>query len=135
MRSENDSGRLELKGDVLTYHSEHYGSWELSLKDVSVIGEYTNEDGPFADDWFLVFVEKGEPDWNEASVYAAGKDEVLADLESAFGIKLTCALHDSVTFKSRVLWPRTMLDEKLFEFHPDGPFRNMQVLCSRILGV
>lgn len=38
----NDSGRYKIADGVISYCSEIYGSWELPVSDVCVIGEYTN---------------------------------------------------------------------------------------------
>ena len=44
--------RLALYGDLIRFAST-YGSWELPVDRVCVIGEATHQNGPFADDWFL----------------------------------------------------------------------------------
>ena len=132
--SKNDSGRLELVGDRLAYSSEHYGSWEISVPDISFIGEYTNENGPFADDWFLVFVENQERIWKEASMYSDGRQEVLAELGSRLGVKLISDLTTSTSFKSRIMWPADRVGEDLFEFVSTGWFKNRQSLRQDLHG-
>ncbi|CAN5175350.1 hypothetical protein BH23VER1_BH23VER1_09740 [soil metagenome] len=68
----NDSGRYRIEHGELSYRSEVYGSWKLPISEITLIGEYTNEDGPMADDYFLLFLFSEEPGWFEASFYPPG---------------------------------------------------------------
>jgi hypothetical protein len=125
----NDSGRYQITGGVLSYRSEVYGSWELPVSEVSVIGEYTNEDGPFADDYFLVFLSRNESGWFEGSFYGEGRDEIVQELSSRLGSAISLELSHSTTFTSRILWPEQMTGEALFDFRPKRFFKNHQVLA------
>jgi hypothetical protein len=125
----NDSGRFHLTDGVISYRSEVYGSWELPVSDVSLMGEYTNEGGPFADDYFLVFVTRHDSGWFEGSFYGEGRDELVRALSSLLGCEISLELSHSTTFTSRILWPERMRGKVLFDFQPHGLFRNRQVLA------
>jgi len=114
---------------VISYRSEVYGSWKLPVSDVSVIGEYTNEDGPFADDYFLVFVTGDDSGWFEGSFYGDRRDELLQELSALLGSEIALELSHSTTFTSRILWPETMRGKALFDFQPQGLFKNRQTLA------
>jgi len=50
-----ESGHILLDGDVIRYRSAAYGDWDLPVSDVRILGEATNQNGPFADDYFFCF--------------------------------------------------------------------------------
>lgn len=124
----NDSGRYQIVDGVISYRSEVYNSWELPVSDVTVIGEYTNEDGPFADDYFLVFLSLSESGWFEGSFYGKGRDELLVELSRLLRSEILLGLSHSTTFTSRILWPENLKGETFFDFHPQGLFKVRQVL-------
>ena len=115
---------------MLSYRSAVYGSWRLPISEITLIGEYTNEDGPMSDDYFLVFLSDNEPDWLEASFYGEGRDEVLKELSDILGSKLTCGLAHSTTFMSQVIWPDDKKGKRVFDFQPSGWFKNRQTLAA-----
>jgi hypothetical protein len=122
----NDSGVYRITGGILSYRSEVYGTWELPISEITIIGEYTNEDGPFADDYFIAFLTDAEPGWLEASFYGEGRDSMLEELSRVLGSDLSCGLAHSTTFTSRILWPEHKKSRELFELLPEGRFRNRQ---------
>jgi len=128
----NDSGRYRLANGTLSYHSGGYGSWELPISEITLIGEYTNEDGPFADDYFLVFLSRNNGGWLEASFYGDGRDEVLKELSTLMGTGIACGLCHSTTFASRVIWPEEKSGAELFDFQPAGWLKNRQVIRKEI---
>ncbi|MBC7892737.1 MAG: hypothetical protein H7Y12_11025, partial [Sphingobacteriaceae bacterium] len=74
MEKVNSSGVVRTAGDVIkwTYKGELLLS--IDMNEVVVIGEYTNDAGPWRDDWFLVFVTKSGS-WQSIPRYADGIDE------------------------------------------------------------
>ena len=111
----SESGRILLDGDVIRYRSTVYGDWNLLVPDERVIGEATNQNGPFADDYFFCFAT-GPEMWREASFYAEGRDEFLRTLGAKLGNPLEAALCNSADFASRVLWPQSLAGEPMFRF-------------------
>ena len=49
------SGELRCSAGLITYHSAG-ADWSVPVADVRLIGEYTNSDGPYLDDYFMVFL-------------------------------------------------------------------------------
>lgn len=117
---DSESGLLRLEEGIIRYECR-FGRWELPVYRVKVLGEYTNRDGPYLDDYFLAFVTDADG-WYEASFYAAGRDAFLRDLGLLLGEPLRCGLTQSTEPASRVMWPGEIAGGKLVEvYHPPRP--------------
>jgi hypothetical protein len=112
----NDHGRLLIEDGFIRYSSNCYGTWEIPISDVRTIGEYTNEDGPGIDDYFLVFLAASHSEWREASFYTNDRDKFLASAAQYFPDIAPLGLAGSTTFNSRVLWPPRHHGKELFKF-------------------
>ena len=116
MSNTPDSGRIWLEHGRIHYASRDYGSWELSVVDLKLYGEYTTDQGPFVDDWFMVFVSS-DGRWYEASTYADASCEFRKQLVGFLGIEdLLGDLSVSTDFNSRILWPIKSRGLPLFRF-------------------
>ncbi|MCA9125308.1 MAG: hypothetical protein H6822_35030 [Planctomycetaceae bacterium] len=124
-----DSGQIELDGDVIRYTSSTYSAWTIRVEDVRIIGEATNQNGPFADDYFLCFAT-GPAMWHEASFYAAGRDPFLAALGARLGVTLQLDLTSSADFASRILWPLELADMPMFKYEDVRP----KTIVGRMIG-
>lgn len=113
------SGKITFAAGKIEYRSGIHG-WSLPSTEVRLIGEYTNENGPWLDDYFLVFLASSDGAWNQASFYATGRDEVLAELGQVLGTKLDLGLCNSANFKSRIIWPPNLAGKKFVEAVPSG---------------
>lgn len=119
MNDTSESGRIWFEEGVIRYESRNYGSWAFPLADLKVIGEYTTDNGPFVDDWFLVFVTSSTASWYEASNYAEGLDEFKIELASSLDVESLCGeLAASTDFASRIIWPKSARGQQLFRFTP-----------------
>ena len=125
-----DSGRIYIYGDTITYRSRTYGDWELTLSEVRVLGEATNENGPFVDDYFLCFAT-GPDRWYEASFYAEGRDTFLEALGGRLGVELTLTLTASTSYASNVLWPSPLTGRPMFTYTHSPP----KTWFGRLFGV
>jgi hypothetical protein len=111
-----DSGMLGIQNGVLYYRSPQSGSWNLPLKELAIIGEYTTDVGPVLDDWFLVFVHHSGSRWFECSMRATDTEAVVAALGDMLDIELKPGLANVTEYKSRILWPPPMKDAAIFTF-------------------
>ena len=100
---------------MIRYRSVTDGDWTLALADVRVIGECTNQSGPFADDYFFCFATGSGP-WHEVSFYADGRDEFLRALEAKLGTSFETGLCYSTDFASRVFWPSAIAGMPMFKY-------------------
>jgi len=105
---ETVEGRLRYGGDHVP--------WDIAIANIAVIAEYTNQNGPYADDYFLVFMERGNAQWYEASFYAQGRGEALKWLAIQLGADLECQLCNSTDFRSRVMWPPALAGREMFQW-------------------
>lgn len=117
MRDRKAKERLAIRDGELHYSLR--GEASLRLDDVVVIGEYTNESGPFADDWWLVFLTNYDTQV-ECSMYAEGVNDGVAQLQRRFVGMLHSGFAHSTTFNSRVLWPPALQHEPLLTFSRNG---------------
>lgn len=113
-----DNSTLRFDGKHISYTSEHYGSFSILLSDVAVIGEFTTANGPYIDDWFLVFVPRSGDNWFEASMYAEGCEELKEQLSAVLGCSLHSRLVTKTDFASRIIWPLLLTDHPLFNISP-----------------
>lgn len=110
------SGVLRIDGPALTYASPDYGNWRIPTSEVIAFGEYATDNGPYIDDWFMVFVTQ-DFNWVEASNFCGGSAAVRNELARRWGVEsLSGKLWGHTEFASRVIWPLALADQPLFEF-------------------
>jgi hypothetical protein len=110
------SGMLSIEDSKLIYVSPDYGSWQIPINEIIAFGEYSTDNGPYIDDWFMVFVTR-DFNWMEASNYCAGSDDVRTSLAQRWSAEsLYGKLWGHTEFASRVIWPISLADHELFEF-------------------
>jgi hypothetical protein len=112
------SGKLQFDGEAIIYVSQHYGSFTIRLADVIAVGEYTTDEGPGIDDWFVVFVTH-DREWFGASMYADGHRECIKALGVILGQSLDSRLYASASYASNVIWPPEIANRPLFVVQED----------------
>jgi hypothetical protein len=116
-------GRTHIAGleEALNYRDESgHILWHIKSESVALIAEYTTNEGPFGDDWFLVFaVGNKNPLFFTCSVYSDGAHKLLEYLHTRFGA--TPKLTNSTEWKSVVLWPNEISGAPLIEFSQREP--------------
>ncbi|UWZ83519.1 hypothetical protein [Occallatibacter riparius] len=110
--------------------------WAIAVSDVVLIAEYTTDEGPKVDDYFLVFItrEEGELYYSNVTMYAAGINESLTALESLLGCSLELALSSSTEMKSRVVWPQKLAGSAYFRYEQVVPEGFWDRVRSRVQG-
>ncbi len=91
--------------------------WRVPVSALRVIGEFTNTDGPYADDYFLVFITHDQT--FEVPFYAEGRDALLGELGKRIGHTLRPGLCDSTSLASRVLWPGRLEGHPVYDILPE----------------
>lgn len=129
MTTSEDSGQIQVDGDVIRYTSTTYSDWTIPIGDIRIIGEATNQNGPFADDYFLCFAT-GPELWYEASFYADGRAAFLVELSARLGATLALRLGSSADFASRILWPGELVGKPMFKYEETPP----KTMLGRLLG-
>ncbi len=110
------SGVLMIDGPTLSYESPDYGAWQIPITEIVAFGEYSTDNGPYIDDWFMVFVTR-DFNWLEASNYCDGRDAVREALAQHWNVE---SLHGGLTFStefnSRCIWPAGIAGKPLFDY-------------------
>jgi hypothetical protein len=125
--------RFIVGGTALRYESGGGGSWELIAEQILCMGEATSESGLF-EDWHLCFVTDAHGTWQEGSLHAAGRNDALQWLSVRLGCSLELKLANAPAFRSRVMWPRSLLDQPLFQYQV-APLRRIFSRGLRRLGL
>jgi hypothetical protein len=116
-RANEQAGKIELVDGIIRYQSEFFGTWTLPASEVFLFGEYTTDQGPVIDDWFMVFVPAGKREWYEASVYAEGADQFRSQLAAQLNVDtLYGELASHTDYASRIIWPSQLAGRPLFKF-------------------
>lgn len=127
------TGRIWLDDRVIRNRSTWCGDWDLPVEEVVLIAEETDENGPFADDWFLQFVSK-DGSWFTGSVYATIRTKFREELERHFSGVNELRLVNSASYKSRVLWPPELVGKPAIRFFTKPPRHIVQRLWWLIVG-
>jgi hypothetical protein len=114
---------LQVSGARLCCLNEHEQRWSIEIADIILIAEYTTDEGPYLDDYFLVFVtvEKGKPFFSKCTFYAEGTDEAFECLRKKFDMPMEFKLCSSTAWTSSVLWPRSLVGNEYFKFSKVQP--------------
>lgn len=129
--------QLQVKDSALEYFGGNGRVfWSLPIPSIALIAEYTTNEGPQCDDYFLVFVtiEKDMFYFHTASFYADGRDEALAALKKLLGSTFDLELTGSIEWDSRVMWPQEIAGNKYFQFKPVRPETMLQKVKEKLLG-
>jgi hypothetical protein len=109
--------------------------WSLPTASIVLVAEYTTNEGPFVDDYFLVFVtvEEGKLYFSTCSV-SAGVEEALSVLQERLGSPIQLGLQVSTEWRSRIAWPPKMAGREYFTF-TDVPAKTLtEKLKKSLLG-
>ena len=93
--------------------------WTLSFRTRRPNGSWGVLDGPWLEDLFLVFVCR-DGNWWECPFGAMGVPGVLSQFEEVWHAHLTVTLGFSTQYKSRIMWPKELADNELYQFTKGG---------------
>ena len=112
---DNTSGKVRFENDHIFWEYDNKNILQIDINTIAIIGEYTNSDGPYLDDWFLTFVTKDEQ-WQSVSMYADNIDVLTQLLTDRFQQDINmCYLAGSTHWKSIVRYPEHLKGEPLFK--------------------
>ncbi len=80
-----------------------------------VLGEHTNESGPFDFDHFLVFIDSNGC-FYECPIGNSEADEIIKKLEFLIGKKIKFKLCGITNFDSHILFPDSLKDDNFYFF-------------------
>jgi hypothetical protein len=108
-----------IRDGLIVYSFKGETLWECEASDIICFAEYTDVNGPYADDYFFVFITRNSDqlfDLYTASFYSEGRDALLDYLGELWGFEVRLGLVDSTDWKSRVLYPQRLADQSFYEF-------------------
>lgn len=110
--------------------------WTLTIDSIVLIAEYTTNEGPHVDDYFLVFVtaEESKLFFSTCSFYVGGRDEALSVLQERLGSPIQLGLQGSTEWRSQVVWPARMAGSEYFTFAAIPPKTLFERVKKRLLG-
>lgn len=109
------SGTVEINGDSVLWHNEDVVFLQFEISHVVVIGEYTNSNGPWFDDWYITFVLKNGQ-WKSIPQYAGNIEQLMEELSKRFDpIVKERQLANSTEWKSVVSYPKNIRGKQLFK--------------------
>lgn len=110
--------------------------WAVPIGALVLVSEYTTNEGPLIDDYFLVFVtvEDGIFYFSTCSFYSRGVDEALSILQERLGSPVQLRLQGSTEWCSRVVWPVKMSECEYFTFTPVPAETLTAKLKEKLLG-
>jgi hypothetical protein len=127
------SGIIHLHDDKIFWDYDNRNILRIDISDIVIIGEYTNPDGPYFDDWFLTFVTK-DGRWQSIPYYAANVDELIQYLSDTFkqDINITY-LANSTEWKSVIRYPLRLKGKPLFKLALIEDYKAPKTFFDKIL--
>ena len=106
---------VEIRDDeVVLGHTSYSETEEFQIPEIKLVGECTNQNGPYAEDWFLCLCD--ESGWLEIPVEADGFSDLLDELGTRLGFYQKLELFNSADFCSRIIWPVDCVGAPLFQY-------------------
>jgi hypothetical protein len=129
----NTSGKVRLQDNHVFWEYDDKVILQIDLNDVVVIGEHTNSDGPYLDDWFLTFVLK-DGQWQSISLYVDNIDQLTQHLTDNLHQDLnSCYLTGSTVWKSTIRYPGHLKGETLFRLTPSKGYKTPRTFLDKIV--
>lgn len=132
-KSEQSSGTITIEGDRITWHNIDLVFATFNLAEIIVIGEHTNSNGPWFDDWFIDFVTKNGK-WFSIPWYADNIDALTEILCDKFEPDLNISyLTNSASWNSIVRYPSNLKGKPLFVLTPSTTYKEPKNFFQRLL--
>ena len=128
--------RLAVQNQFLECFLNAQLTWRTPLVSILLIAEYTTNEGPYVDDYFVEFwsLEDGSLLKTCTSFYAAGRDDAFAAIAAMLKTNLSFGLTGSTEWASRVIWPLELAGHPYFEFQNIEPANWREKLSSKFFG-
>jgi hypothetical protein len=112
--SEQVINKLFISGSQVVYDFDANEGWTMDIDKIVFIGEYTTANGPYVDDYFIVFAESKD-EWWQASFYAIDHNSFWDELGKRLNCELVPSLTGSVVWASKVIYPAKFAGQNLFD--------------------
>ena len=133
IHKDTSSGQVRLLDEKIFLDYDNKNVFQINISDIVVIGEYTNSDGPYFDDWFLTFVTK-DGQWQSIPWYAEDIDALTNLLCSRFQPDLNGSyLTGSTEWTSVIRHPTHLKNKTLFKLTPTETFNEPKTFFDKLL--
>ena len=128
--------RLAVQDQFLDCFINDQLTWRTTISSILLIAEYTTNEGPYVDDYFVEFwsLEDGSVLRARASFYAAGVDDTFARIAAELKADLTFDLIGSTEWASRIMWPLGLAGHPYFDFREVKPANLRERTAQRLFG-
>jgi len=127
--------QLTVQGETLECkrpNGDH--AWSCPVSSIVLVAEYTTDEGPWCDDYFLIFWtwEEGRLFRAQVTCSAHGTDQTVSDLSRFLQSQIDLKLTGSTDWNSRIMWPPKLAGHPYFTFVEAQP-RNWRERLSCLL--
>jgi hypothetical protein len=128
--------RLAVQDHFLDCFIKDQLTWHIPIRSLLLIAEYTTNEGPHIDDYFIEFwsLEDGSILKSSVSFYAEGRDSAFAMIALQLKTDLSFGLTGSTEWKSRIMWPPDLAGHEYFEFRNIEPSDWRERISRQFLG-
>ena len=111
-------------------------AWRTAINSILLIAEYTTNQGPLLDDYFVDFwsLEDGSVLRAHATFYAAGRHDAFARMAKELKADLAFGLTGSTEWASRIMWPPELEGHPYFDFVRVKPANLKEMMAQFLLG-
>jgi hypothetical protein len=124
--------KLAFQDKALECYKDEQLIWRTPAASILLIAEYTTNNGPRFDDYFLELwsLEKGSLLCSKTPFYAAGIEAAFMALSRQLKADLEFGLTHSTEWASRIIWPPHLAGHSYFSFREITP-NSWQAKLSR----
>jgi hypothetical protein len=128
--------RLTVREQFLDCFTNGTITWRIQIAAILLIAEYTTNEGPFVDDYFVELwsLENGSTLKAHATVYCTGRDAAFTEMAKQLDTALTFGLTGSIEWTSRIMWPPELAGHPYFEFRDVKPPNWREKISRRFRG-
>ncbi len=117
---QNHSGTTCIKNDRIVWQINGQKVVDHPIKHIELIAEYTTSNGPFEDDWFLLFFDDQGASYR-ISMYAEQITDMMSELGNQLHTELIPSLFASTELNSKILYPKAIKGQKLWHLTQAKP--------------
>jgi hypothetical protein len=120
--------KLYIKNDTIYLKHNTITLVEIPIAEIKMIGEYTNDKGPFQDDWYVSFYY-GENEYFEFSMNTNEIMDMLSNLGKRLNSEIIPSLFSSTDWKSQILFPQKYKGNPIWEIkelESKSPFEKLK---------
>lgn len=125
--------RIELINNQIKLTAMDAKAVSFNIYDIKIIGEQTTSNGPFTDDWYLLFI-LNKTDWYQIPMYAENMQDVLKELSGILKAEVIGTLFYATSWKTNVIYPKEFQGKDLF-LTEDGSINKKLILNPELLSI